>query len=289
LLEAGADAVINSKDFALLVANTLKDPADPGDWISQEECLDWERASFEDFVLEEVVRDSDGSTPDQKRKNLRSSLAKLNEHRASFEAELAEAGIPLTLLTPSLQIYSFFLMNRGENALDALELAWLRALSKGDETYQLRWARRDSFCQAQFSSLPFILGLALAAAENGLVNAKRPEYKNWYRRFIDQLFEGLVLIHKKFFGQLPRAYDGDNLPEGSGVFWTQEILALAAEHIDDSFIQLDSAACEWRSRAICLVKQVSQLAPATIADRLEEANKAYEPEVPENADLFDVS
>jgi hypothetical protein len=254
LLEAGADAVINSKDFALLVANTLKDPADPGDWISQEECLDWERAS-----------------------------------RASFEAELAEAGIPLTLLTPSLQIYSFFLMNRGENALDALELAWLRALSKGDETYQLRWARRDSFCQAQFSSLPFILGLALAAAENGLVNAKRPEYKNWYRRFIDQLFEGLVLIHKKFFGQLPRAYDGDNLPEGSGVFWTQEILALAAEHIDDSFIQLDSAACEWRSRAICLVKQVSQLAPATIADRLEEANKAYEPEVPENADLFDVS
>jgi hypothetical protein len=203
---------------------------------------------------------------------------------------LAEVGIPLTLLTPSLEIYSLFIMsNHGESALDALELAWLRALSKGDEKYLLRWARRESFCQAQFSSLPFVLGLALAAAEHGLVDAKRPEYENWYRRFVDALFAGLVLIHKKFFGQLPRVYDADNLPEGSGVLWTQEILALAAKNIDGSFVQLDPDPGDWRKGAICLVKQVSRLAQATIADRLEKGKKAFEPEVPENADLFDVS
>jgi hypothetical protein len=150
----------------------------------------------------------------------------------------------------------------------------------------LRWAKRDSFCEAQFSSLPFILGLALAAANRGRLDSKPPKYQNWYRRFADSLFEGLVSVHYKFFGRRPQSYDGDNLPEGRGVLWAHEILTIAAKNIDACLIQLDPDPYEWRRRAICLVKQVSQLQKATIADRLDKANIAYRAEPIEKADEF---
>jgi hypothetical protein len=126
LLEGGSNATFASRDFAVLVANALRDPEDPGDWISPEETVDWE--SFADFVADEIEKSSDKNSPEQTRASLTSSLGRLNEQRATFEAELVKAELPLRWLSSTVKAYSLFLMaNHGLNALDTLDLAMARA------------------------------------------------------------------------------------------------------------------------------------------------------------------
>jgi len=84
------------------------------------------------------------------------------------------------------------------------------------------------------------------------------------------LFEGFVVVHFRYFGRLPKVQDSNNLPEGSGVIWTQGILKIAAENIDAALALLDV-----RKHAIDLVKQASHLEQATIADRLAQAKNNH--------------
>jgi hypothetical protein len=167
----------------------------------------------------------------------------------------------------------------GISAIEALDLSLMQAGGTDDAAYASRKARRQDFFRSQMSSLPFLLALALGAADEALRSVKnRPRYQNWDRCFRNDLFDLLVSIHTEFFGRPPRVRDSDNLPEGSGVYWTRGILKNAADNIDVAFAKLEPDPTGWRKGAIHLVKQASCLAQETIADRLEEANKAHKSE-----------
>jgi hypothetical protein len=132
-----------------------------------------------------------------------------------------------------------------------------------------RKMRKGSFCDEQLSSLPFLLALALGSAQEALREiGERPRYENWERRFLRRLFGGLVAVHVAHFGRVPQVRDGDNLPQGSGVHWTQGILKIAAKKIDGCYIRPDHDPFDTSRMMIHLVKRASCLARETIADRL---------------------
>jgi hypothetical protein len=201
-----------------------------------------------------------------------------NALRPAFEAALAECQIPLVTIPPELVVTALnHMANFGTTAIDALDISYLQASGLGDGAYALLEERRHDFFSSQMSSLPFLLALALGAANEALQSVKnRPRYQNWDRCFRNDLFDLLAITHTDFFGRPPQVRDSDNLPEGSGVLWTQGILRHAAENIDLAFANLEPDPSGWRKGAIQLVKQASCLAQETIADRLEAANKSLQ-------------
>jgi hypothetical protein len=119
-----------------------------------------------------------------------------------------------------------------------------------------------------------VLALALCATEEALrqIHA-RSRYENWNRRFLRELFQGLVLDHMSFFGGPPQVRDKDSLPEGSGVNWTRGILKIAGNNIDQALAKIEPDPYHVRKSAVLLVKQASWLAKETIADRLTRQKK----------------
>ena len=176
-----------------------------------------------------------------------------------------------------------WLLNAGAAAVGnskAFDSLINKSLSGGPyETREFDEEQRKSFCYANLCSLPFLLALAIGATEEALRQTEEAlrlsvnRYENPSRRFLHCLFEGFVVVHFRYFGCPPQIQDSDNLPEGSGLIWTQGILKIAAENIDVALAKLESP--RFRKLAIDLVKQAGHLAQATIADRLAQAKKTY--------------
>jgi hypothetical protein len=271
LLRAGSDATVNSKNLALLIARSLENPKDPGDWHD---------ASASDCdVKSEQWKESTSLPTEQDNEGLMEIKSKLDAERPILEAALAKASISFASLPTDVRLNALLDMaEHGTDPMDAIERSCLQAHAQvvwgGDGTYGLREERRQAFCEAQLSSLPFVLALALCATEEALrqIHA-RSRYENWNRRFLRELFQGLVLDHMSFFGGPPQVRDKDSLPEGSGVNWTRGILKIAGNYIDQALAKIEPDPYHMRKSAVLLVKQASWLAKETIADRLDEAKK----------------
>jgi hypothetical protein len=272
LLRAGSDATVNSKNFALLIARSLKNPEDPGDWH------DVDSASDYDVKLEERT-ETTLDPSQQNNQRLIEIKAAVDAQRPVLEAALAKCSIALTSVPTEIRLNALLAMaEHGTDPMDAIDRSFLRFHEKvawaGDGTCGLREERRQAFCEAQLSSLPFLLGLALGATEEALRQIhSRSKYENWSRCFFRDLFRSLVSDHYSFFGRPPHVRDKDNLPEGSGVNWVRGILKIAADNIDQALGTLEPDPYQVRKNAILLVKQASWLAKETIADRLDEAKK----------------
>jgi hypothetical protein len=274
LLDAGLHATTNSKNFALLIARSLKNPEDPGDWH------DINSASSCNVKFEERT-ETTSDPSEQNNQRLIEIRAAVDAQRAVLEAALAEACISPDSVPTDVRLNTLLDMaEHGTDPMDAIDRSYLRAYEQvawtGDGTYGLREERRQAFCEAQLFSLPFLLGLALGAIDGRLrqihVGSK---YENWNRRFLRELFQGLVSDHYSFFGRPPQVRDNDNLPEGSGVNWARGILKIAANNINQALREVEPDPYQVRKSAILLVKQASCLAKETIADRLDEAKKWF--------------
>ena len=205
----------------------------------------------------------------------------MDSQRPILEAALAKNRIALSSVPTDILLNALLDMaEHGTDAMDAMDRAVLRLHDRvawaGDASYGSREERRQNFCAAKLTSLPFHLALALAATEYALQQMDaRSKYANWNRHFLRELFKGLTSDHYQFFRILPQVRDRDNLPEGSGVTWTRGILKTAAENIDGALPRLVPDPYEVRKHAILLVKEASRLAKETIADRLDEARKGF--------------
>ena len=110
--------------------------------------------------------------------------SKLDAERPILEAALAKASISFASLPTDVRLNALLDMaEHGTNPMDAIERSYLQAHAQvvwgGDGTYGLREERRQAFCEAQLSSLPFVLALALCATEEALrrIHA-RSRYEN---------------------------------------------------------------------------------------------------------------
>jgi len=273
LLKAGSDAIRSSKDFALVIAKSLDNPEDPGDWYN------WEDVTHVKSESSLGRTESSLGPSDQKTESLNDMKAAIEAQRPLLKAALAEVKLPLASIPLDVQLETLFYMaSLRMDPVDAVDLAIIRsasrAISSGDETYHLREERRQAFCETQLTALPSLLGLALGATEEAIRQIEvRSQYENWNRRFLRCLFEGLVMAHNDYFKRPPQVRDKDNLPNGSGVTWTKGILKIAANKIDRAFLNCEQTPPEVQRDAIRLVKAAASLAQATIADRLEEAKK----------------
>jgi hypothetical protein len=269
LLKAASDALFFSKGFSSVIAKYLKDRDDFGDWIDPSSIF----GSREETIVARWASIA--------RSPIKKTMAEINSaiaiERTAFEAELTKNKIFISDVPPDVQLDALIHMaNYKTPPLDALEFAVLRAEGFDDPIYGLRMQRREEFCKAQLLSLPFILAPALGATEQALrkIVENRQKYENSARRFLQHLFYGLDSIHYEFFNRHPETRDSDNLPEGSGVIWTQGILRTAAANIETALQELNRDPLGLRAEAIRLVKYAASLSPATIADRLEAARKS---------------
>jgi len=184
LINGGSEAIVDSKEFASLIANSLRNPNNPGDWRSLESAVESAFEQMQDQTLSDAA----------------------NALRPAFEAALAECEIALVSIPPQIVVTALNRMaDCGTSAIEALDWSLMQADGTGDPAYAARETRRQDFFNSQMSSLPFLLALALGAADEALRSVKnRPRYQNWDRCFRNDLFDLLVSIHTDFLVDLPR-------------------------------------------------------------------------------------